>query len=886
MPLVSGTKLGPYEIVSPLGAGGMGEVYRAKDTRLERTVAIKILPAEVAKDAVRKQRFEREAKTISSLNHPNICTLHDIGSQDGVEYLVMECVEGETLAKRLEKGPLPMEQVLKYGAQIADALDKAHRAGIVHRDLKPGNIMLTGTGAKLLDFGLAKPAAPLASVATLTAAVARDSPVTEQGTIVGTFQYMSPEQVEGKEVDGRSDIFSLGAVLYEMQTGKRAFEGKSQLSVASAILERDPPPISVIKPMTPPALDHTIRRCIAKGPEDRWQSAADLKCELAWIIESGSHSAAAPIPASRGAKALSLYAGLATVVALTVAGFLWRQSAKQPRNLSPVRFIISLPASDPISLTTGPALAFEPDTQRIVYVVRHEGATRLYLRDLNAFEGKLLADTEGAAEPFFSPNGQWIGFQAGGKLKKISVNGGPAIVICDAPEGNGATWLPDDTIVFNADWREGLRRVSAAGGTSQVVSRPDRGRGEAFHWWPEVLPSGEAVLFTDQKGPSSSEGNIAVLSLKTGESRIVLPRGSNAHYLPADKVLLYFNERALWAAPFDPVKLEVTGPSFPALQGFLSDQDSTAAQVALSRDGSIVFVPATFSQLQNTLMKVDRTGHEQPLTELRRDYEDLTLSPDGRFLAMTVRGDAWNVWLYDLERGTLSRVTFDGDNRDPIWTVDSKRVVYVSFRNGRFGLYWKPIYGNGAEEALVTTDGIPWPNSCSADGRSCAYDLGPGAPSPGIYLLPLVGERKTTALLADPSAQGAMISPDGKWVAYQSTESGRDEVYVRQFPSGASKWQLSAEGGVRPIWSANGRELFFREGGLRSESMLMSVAIQTQPSFTAGSPKQLFPFRYAQAGHDYAVTPDGQHFICIKEPQAGPTEVAVVLNWASELVKK
>jgi eukaryotic-like serine/threonine-protein kinase len=885
MTLATGTKLGPYEILAPLGAGGMGEVYRACDTRLQRTVAIKILPLQFSSDPVRKERFEREAKTISNLNHPHICVLYDVGHQQGIDYLVMECVEGETLAKRLEKGPLPLDQVAKYGAQIADALDIAHHNGVVHRDLKPGNIMLTTTGAKLLDFGLAKPATPLPGDVTLTGA--QTSPLTEQNTIIGTFQYMSPEQVEGKHIDWRSDIFSLGAVLYEMVTGKRAFEGKSQFSVASAILEKEPAPICAIKPMAPLALDHVIRRCLAKSPGDRWQSAADLKCELEWIAETGARSGVLPVPAIRGGRALILYAGLVTILAFALAGLLWYQSSKPRPASPPVRFTLTLPASEALAVTNGSALAFAPDARRLVYVVRHSETTQLFVRDIAAFEGKLLAGTDGATGPFFSPDGEWIGFYADGKLKKVSVDGGPAINLCEAPEGNGATWLPDNTIVFNADWREGLRRVSAAGGTPAALTRPDLTRGETFHWWPDVLPGGQAVLFTDQRGPGSEGAGIAVLSLKNGKWETVIEKGTNPHYLRTGHIL-YLNGSALFAAPFDAEDLKVTGPPSPVLQGVLVDPDFSTAQAAVSREGSIAYVPGTVTRMQNMLMKVDRKGHEQPLTDIHRGFEDLTISPDGRFLATTIMGDVWNVWLYDLGRGALSRLTFEGDNRDPIWTADSKRVIYVSFRNGHFGIFWKPVSGGGSEEELVATESLPWPTSCSRDGRWFTYDVGPPAPATGIYLLPLIGERKPAPIIVEPFAEAAMISPDGKWIAYESRESGRSEIYVRQFPSGATKWQITTEGGIRPKWSASGSELFFRTGGIRSESTLMSVAIQTEPSLITSKPRPLFQFRYAQAGHDYAVMPDNQHFICIKESEheTSATQVNVILNWNAELKEK
>src|SRR6516165_4278462 len=468
MALAPGTKLGPYVIQSLLGAGGIGKMYRAKDTRLGRDVAIKILPKEMSADAARKQRFEREAKTISGLNHPNICVLYDVGSQDGVDYLVMECVEGETLATRLERGPLPPEQVLKYGAQIADALDKAHRNGVVHRDLKPGNIILTSSGAKLLDFGLAKPAAALMSGVTMSAAAMPTSPVTEEGTIVGTFHYMSPEQVEGKELDGRSDIFSLGAVLYEMLTGKRAFEGKSQLSVASAILEKEPAPIASIKPMTPPVLDHAIRRCLEKDPEERWQTGRDLAGELKWISESGSQAGMSAVKAANKSWRVKALGGLAAALAIAtlVFAYLYLRGDVSP---TATRAAI-LPPIDKAFFRAGYALS--PDGTRLAFTVQTvEGKLSIWVRALDSSVAQELAGTENGFIPLWSPDSQWIAFFANGKLRRIPAGGGTVQVICDAPLGRGGSWNADGVIVFAPGITGTLQRVSAAGGTPTPVTQ-------------------------------------------------------------------------------------------------------------------------------------------------------------------------------------------------------------------------------------------------------------------------------------------------------------------------------------------------------------------------------------------------------------------------------
>jgi len=498
MPLSPGVRLGPYEILDALGAGGMGEVYRARDTRLERTVAIKILPQQLSNDPIRKQRFEREAKTISNLNHPHICTLHDIGSQDGVDYLVMECVEGETLAKRLEKGPLALEQVLKYGAQVADALDKAHRSGVVHRDLKPGNIMLTPTGAKLLDFGLAKPAAPLTSVATLTAAVTQSSPMTEQGAIVGTFQYMSPEQVEGKELDGRSDIFSLGAVLYEMLTGQRAFPGKSQLSVASAILEKEPAPISAVKPMTPPTLDHVIRRCLAKDPEERWQTARDLELELKWIAEGGSQAGVPAPVASRGNARERLAWASSAICFVALLGVLgatiWRN--RTTNEGATVRFDILPPERASLGAGTWPALAVSPDGSEVVYRVWETNGTKLYLRDMASPAGKPIAGTEDATMPFFSPDGRWLAFFTPFELKRVPLSGGSGVTLADVSFSSigGGTWSSDGNIYVAVS--DALYRLPETGGALQEMLNTRNEKEASVFARLQALPSGKAILAT------------------------------------------------------------------------------------------------------------------------------------------------------------------------------------------------------------------------------------------------------------------------------------------------------------------------------------------------------------------------------------------------------
>ena len=883
MTLLAGSRLGPYEILSPLGAGGMGEVYRARDTRLGREVAIKVLPGHLSSSAEARQRFEREAKTISTLSHPHICALYDVGNQEGVEYLVMEYLEGETLAERLARGSLPLQQTLRHGVEIAEALEQAHRQGIVHRDLKPGNVMLTKSGVKLLDFGLAKAMAPVdqpGAVTSLPTALPVSS-LTEKGTILGTFQYMAPEQLEGKEADARTDTFALGVVLYEMATGKKAFSGATQASLITAIMSSEPAPISQVQSTSPPALDYVVKVCVAKSPDDRWQSAGDVKHALEWVGENAG-SLTAFVSSSPRTMTWRLLATAAVVAGLIAGAFLVGQRARSRAAAPPVvRFSLGPSAGDSFA-SGGMVLAFSPNGRTIAAVVRHAGTTQISIHDVGSFDSKLLPGTEGAFFPFFSPDGGWLGFYADGKLKKIPSGGGPVIVLCSAPEGAGATWLSDDTIVFSRDWREGLQQVSAAGGTPRFVTQPDPARGENYHWLPEALPGG-AVLFIDQKGASGSPGesNVAVLSLKTGKWQTIIEKGTNAHYL-AGGYVVYERDGVLLAAPFDVDRLSVTGPSVPVLQGVLVDPDSGTTQIAISRSGSVVFLAGTTAPPDSALVVVDRAGNERPLTALRRPYEDLALSPDGRVLALTIIGEPLNVWLYDLTRDTLGRFTFEGDNRDPIWASNNRRVIYVAGRENRFHLRWKPIDGSGPEEELISTDKVPMAYSCSPDGRWLSY-----CAANTVYLLPLDGkERKPKTIESGPFTFGGAISPDGKWIAYQSSESGQSEVYVRPL-AGEGKWQISSAGGIRPRWSHDGSELFFRSGSLGGRSTLMSSPIQQGATFSAGTPRPLFQFRYVQGGHDYAVMPDGQHFICIKRPdvEAGSIRANVIVNWASELKK-
>jgi eukaryotic-like serine/threonine-protein kinase len=879
----------------------MGEVYRALDTRLQRIVAVKILPSHLSENSEAKERFDREARTISSLNHPNICTLHDVGHQDGVDYLVMECLEGETLASRLDKGALAPDQVLKYGIEICEGLEIAHRTGVVHRDLKPGNIMLTRTGVKLMDFGLAKSLAASASAAaslTLTlSSPAANSPLTEKGMIVGTFQYMSPEQVQGKEVDERSDIFSLGAVLYEMVTGKRAFEGKSQLSVAASILENEPPPIRSVKPMTSPVLEHAIVCCLAKNPEDRWQAARDLALELKWTVESGAQTGIFTPGGQRkiGRQWLAWSVAALLGVTLVLTTFLFR--GKTPPGTTPVRFEIQLPAG---------ALTFmlSPNGRQMAFLAPGpDGRNVVWIRALDSLEPHPLRGTENILVPIvWSPDSRFIAFQTGNKLKKIDISGGPPQEVCDAFVAViGGAWNRDGTIIFGTVGN-GIMQVPAAGGVATLLTTTE-GRNEV-HTFPSFLPDGRHFLYL--RAPENPGIYLGSLDVKPDQqsSRRILSTSQMAVYAasanPKMGRLLFLREGTLLAQAFDERSLQMRGDPIPVaervgsyhLSGFFS----------VSPSGVLAYSAGPMARSLSQLNWLDRQGKqlghaEQPGTY---SYTDFALSPDGKRLAASKidprAGGETGIWLLDLIRGVSTRVTFDlAPDSAPVWSADGSRVAFAASRAGGNGIYQKTTNGAGKEQALVSVTGDEkLPDDWSRDGRFLLYTQRDPHTHADLWVLPLAGDG-TPSGTATPFANTAYseeqgrFSPDTRWIAYASDESGRSEIYIQPFPAppnGGSKTPISRDGGSQPRWRRDGKELFYSS----PDGKLMAVDVTQGPIFKASAPKTLFQVPVAQIGHNvggsqvlgWDVAPDGKRFL-IDTATISTEPVTVVLNWPAEL---
>jgi predicted Ser/Thr protein kinase len=865
MHVTNGTRLGPYEIVSRLGAGGMGEVWSARDTRLDRRVAVKILPAELAHDAQFRLRFEREAKTISQLSHPNICTLFDVGD----DFLVMELLEGETLAERTSRGPLPIADVLRYGTQIAEALGKAHRMGIVHRDLKPANVMITKTGAKLLDFGLAKSSAAVVNIDGAT----QQKALTQEGTILGTFQYMAPEQLEGQDADARTDIFALGALLYEMATGRRPFDGKTKTSLIAQIVAADPKPLRDLAPLTPPAFEHVVARCLNKDPDERWQSATDIAEELRWISGAGSGAGiAAPVTARRRnrERLAWTFAAIAIVAALAASFLVWRAraGAEPPRVM---RFSAPNTISARPSGTYG-VIAISPDGQQIVYAGFVGTTKMLFLRAIDQFEAKPIAGTDGAVQPFFSPDGKWVGFFARHKLMKVALSGGQPIEIAHAAEPRGADWLEDDTIIFCPFYYDGIERVPASGGTPAVVSKVDRAAGERSHRWPSGLPGGKVILYSIGLGSSWDNAKVVAQRLDTGERKVVVNGGSDARYVPTGH-LVYVRGTSLYAVPFDAEALEVRGEAVEVTSG-VANHSAGGAEFAFSQNGMLVyFSPGVGGDEGGKLALLNRRG--EPVAAMLPPFPMVTprFSPDGNAI---VGGRHWDTLTFDLTRGTSTRVIHGPRTGWAIWSTDGSRIFYSSERDGPWQIYTRAADASDEEKRVSKSPDSINPVAMVGDGSEMLVRIDRKDTGTDIGLMTMDG-RVSSLLRTEADESPVALSPDGRWVAYHSDESGRDEIYVRPKSGTAGRWQISNEGGTEARWVRQD-EIAYMNG-----AKLMTVAVKTEPSFSAATPQLLFERNLA----DFDMARDGRILI-VEAPDLSQAtgRLNVVVNWFEEIRKR
>ncbi|HTW58351.1 MAG TPA: protein kinase [Terriglobales bacterium] len=900
MALTSGTRLGPYEIESPLGAGGMGEVYRARDTRLDRTVAIKVLHAQMVSSAELRARFEREAKIISQLQHPHICVLHDVGNEGPIEYLVMEFLQGESLAERLRKGALAPEQVLTIAIEIADALEKAHRAGVVHRDLKPGNVMLTKSGAKLLDFGLAKPlgatvasgkgsgTSPSVFAAALTQTMPSPTPATPlstAGAVIGTVQYMSPEQIQGIEADARSDIFSFGVMLFEMVTGKRTFEGKTQASIVGQILAVDPPSVSTVRPQTPPGLDRVIRLCLDKDPDERIQTAHDLKLQLQAIAEAPLTvtQSSALVPARRRWLPW-VVAGVLAVAAIAFA-LAYVQSLRTPQ-VSVHSYI--LPPEKATFLLTGndagpPVLS--PDGLRIAFVAKSaEGRQALWIRSLNSAVAQPMSGTEGATYPFWSADSRYVAFFAAGKLNKVEASGGPPQALCDASAGRGGTWNSSGTIIFAPDAASGLTRVDAAGGTRVPLTTPDAK--ETSHRWPDFLPDGNHFLYFAH-GATSANGGIYLAALDSQERKLLLHNNSNGIYA-APGYLLFVRDNTLMAQRFNLRSLALEGEAKPIADHVAVNTDTWRGIVTASGHGELLYQHGAAAG-GSQLVWYDASGKQgEPVVPETADYYWPLFSPDASKLAVALETNGMaDIWVIDLARHTKTRITFGPQyTGEPVWWPDGKSILFSYGSAGAMdSLYRQNADGTGSKEKVLETPGIlEYPFSVTPDGRYVAYmrdDL-KSTTSWDIWALPMFGDRKPFPVVATNFVDVTpSFSPDGKWLAYANDETGRMEVYIQPFPSGSGRWQVSTAGGVRPNWRKDGKELFFF-----STDQIMAVDVhQNGASLQLGAPHALFKATTVSGpSGPYTVSADGKKFVMNTVlPQAISEPLTLITNWPADL---
>ncbi|HEX2455531.1 MAG TPA: protein kinase, partial [Vicinamibacterales bacterium] len=870
--LVVGHRFAHYEVLAPLGMGGMGEVYRARDRKLGREVAIKILPRSFSADPGRRARFDREARLLAALNHPHIGAIYGVEDIDGIGALVLELIEGDTLADRLERGPIPVSEALNIARQIGDALEAAQDRGIIHRDLKPANIKITPEGVvKVIDFGLAKAGVDdttshnLSQSPTVTVSGRRD------GVIVGTAAYMSPEQARGKPVDKRTDVWSFGCVLYEMLTGRVAFEGDTVSDTLAAILGREPDWSAL---QTPASLRRLLQRCLEKDPRRRLHDIADARIEIEDIISEAAGTSADETAVNPRRQSAGLRWSLAAVVTLvTVVALTWSlQTARQAQTALPriSRLTMASSGTAALGIAKTRSLTITPDGTRVLYVGSNN---QLFVRALDRLDATAIFT--GAAPlnwVFVSPDGQWAGFAEARVLKKVALSGGPAATIARAGLTIGATWAPDDTIIFaTPDPATGLRRVSAGGGEVTVLTRPAQASGELHHLWPEMLPGGRAVLFTITATTGGlGAAQVAVLDLATGRYTVVVRGGSHAHYV-ASGHLVYTAEGTLRAVPFDLAQLETRGMPVTVLPRVVTTPEG-AGDFAVAADGTLAYVdaPGATSAAARTLVWVDRQGREEPLGAPPRPYFHPRVSPDGNRVAVAIEDQENDIWVWDLARRTLDRLTFGrAPDFGPVWTPDGRRLVFFSEREGWAGLQWQPADGPGNAEKLTT--GGP-PSGVTPDG---AYVIFGAGGNQDLMMLALDGTRRVQPLLQTPSVErNGVVSPDGRWLAYESDRAGQFEIYVGPFPHASEgQWQISKTGGTRPLWAPSGQELFY----VRPDGALMAVPVDPHGGrWSAGSPAKVLEGPYVTRSlrdkRTYDMSTDGKRFLVVKQPpnQAAP----------------
>jgi eukaryotic-like serine/threonine-protein kinase len=874
--MLPGSKLGCYEILATLGAGGMGEVYRARDTRLARDVAIKMVSAAFARDPERVARFEREAKLLASLNHPNIAAIYGVEESGEAPALIMELVEGLTLADRLKAGPLPVDEAIRTARQIADGLEYAHERGVVHRDLKPANIKVApDDSVKILDFGLAKAIVGETLEADVATSPTLTHMATQAGYIIGTAAYMSPEQAKGKPVDRRADIWAFGCVLYEMLSGKVAFHGETITDTLAAVVRAEPD-WSLLPAATPPRIRVLLQRCLQKDPRQRLRDIGDARISIDEVLSGAPlETSVFPEASKTASRRREILGGAALVLVALAAGAAVWFLKPAPSLPSVTRTVIDLPPADQLAALDYPAVAISPDGKQLAYIATHSGQRQIFLRAIDSLDAKPILGTEGAVCPFFSPDGQWLGFFAGASLRKTSVTGGVPLnlTLANAANSFGASWSNHGIIAF-APNIGALRQVPDSGGTAQPLTRLAIERGQTMQSWPDFIPGGDALVFTT--GPA--EPHIAVKSLRSGEQRDLGLDGTSPRYAPSGH-LLFAQGGNLMAVRFDPARLQITGQVTPVVQGVLQVA-SGAAQYSVSRTGSLVYVPGTAQGAARRLVWISRDGTRQVLPAPARGYVYPRLSPDGRRLAVAIRENLNQTFLYDFGRDTLTKLT-DGENA--VWTPDGKRIAFTGTRDAQTNMFWLAADGSGGLERLSTSADAQVPNSISRDGKLLAFvDINP-ATGYDVWIMRL-GDGHAEPFLRTPSYESApSFSPDGRWLVYVSDESGRFEVYVQPYPGPGGVYQISTDGGTEPLWNPRGKELFYRSG-----YKMMSVDVSTEPAFSAGKPKVLFEGSYLSTLGTlpfYDVSPDGQRFLMLEpmEQTAALTQIVVVQNWFEEL---